>query len=222
MVARLVRDQEVVGSSPVTSTTKKRRVLPFAFLFLRTRTHDLFPFTGLPEIAAKRDFREEEERSAHAGADPPGRREKAADRDDEGSSPVTSTTKKRRVLPFAFLFLRTRTHDLFPFTGLPEIAAKRDFREEEERSAHAGADPPGRREKAADRDDEGSSPVTSTTKKRRVLPFAFLYNERPCRRQGCNETKVKKTLTFSVVALPKRRGQERQREYRGRDLSAYR
>ena len=113
MVARLVRDQEVVGSSPVTSTTKKRRVLPFAFLFLRTRTRDLFPFTGLPEIAAKRDFREEEERSAHAGAALPGRREKAADRDDEGSSPVTSTTKKRRVLPSAFLFLRTRTHDVF-------------------------------------------------------------------------------------------------------------
>ncbi len=88
MVARLVRDQEVVGSSPVTSTTKKRRVLPFAFSFLRTRTHDLFPFTGLPEIAAKRDFREEEERSAHAGAALPGRREKAADRDDEDQEVV--------------------------------------------------------------------------------------------------------------------------------------
>ena len=76
--------------------------MPFAFLFLRTRTHDLFPFTGLPEIAAKRDFREEEERSAHAGAALQERREKAADRDDEGSSPVTSTTKKRRVFALRF------------------------------------------------------------------------------------------------------------------------
>ena len=34
MVARLVRDQEVVGSSPVTSTTKKRRVFcPSLFCF---------------------------------------------------------------------------------------------------------------------------------------------------------------------------------------------
>ena len=54
------------------------------------------------------------------------------------------------------------------------------------------------------------------------LPFAFLYNERPCRRQGRNETKVKKPFTFSVAALPIRRGQERQQECRGRDLSAYR
>ena len=130
--------------------------------------------------------------------------------------------KAKGFLPFAFLFLRTRTHDLFPFTGLPEIAAKRDFREEEERSAHAGAALPGRREEAADRDDEGLNPRHLDHKKAKGLPFAFLYNERPCRRQGHNETKVKKPLTFSVAALPKRRGQERQREYRGRDLSAYR
>ena len=36
MVARLVRDQEVVGSSPVTSTTKGRKDFPFLpFVFVR-------------------------------------------------------------------------------------------------------------------------------------------------------------------------------------------
>ena len=39
MVARLVRDQEVVGSSPVTSTTKKRKAKTFRFFVFAP--HDL-------------------------------------------------------------------------------------------------------------------------------------------------------------------------------------
>ena len=46
MVARLVRDQEVVGSSPVTSTTKKRKsYCSFAFLFLMKQFE---PTTSFP------------------------------------------------------------------------------------------------------------------------------------------------------------------------------
>ena len=93
--------------------------------------------------------------------------------------------KAKGFLPFAFLFLRTRTHDLFPFTGLPEIAAKRDFREEEERSAHAGAAPPGRRERAADRDDEGSSPRHLDHEKNVVKSTFTTFNSLLVLRQIC-------------------------------------
>ena len=37
MVARLVRDQEVVGSSPVTSTKKRHCIFAMPFLYSKTR-----------------------------------------------------------------------------------------------------------------------------------------------------------------------------------------
>ena len=127
MVARLVRDQEVVGSSPVTSTTKKRRVLPFAFLFLRTRTHDLFLFTGLPKIAAKRDFGEEEER----------RRTRALPCRSGARKQPTATTRTKRSwngrCSLQLIFRGVAQFGSAHRIGFPKIAAKRDFGEEEER-----------------------------------------------------------------------------------------
>ena len=65
MVARLVRDQEVVGSSPVTSTTKRRKVNPFAFLLNQAGFEPTTSLkTGPPKIAEKRDFWGEERPSA--------------------------------------------------------------------------------------------------------------------------------------------------------------
>ena len=104
MVARLVRDQEVVGSSPVTSTTKKRRVLPFAFFF-----HGREPTTSSLLQGSRKSQRSEifgKRRSGARTRAPPcrgGAREQPT-ATTRVQVPVTSTTKKRRVLPFAFFF----------------------------------------------------------------------------------------------------------------------
>ena len=72
MVARLVRDQEVVGSSPVTSTTKRRKYLPFVFLLLRwIEPTTFYNKTGPLKIAgceANEIFGEKETQSANASA----------------------------------------------------------------------------------------------------------------------------------------------------------
>ena len=152
MVARLVRDQEVVGSSPVTSTTKKRRVFALRFFVFADANPRPLPFYRAPGNRSEARF------SGRGGA------ERARGRRPAGAARESSRPRRRGF-----------------------------------KSRHL--------------DHE---------KAKGFLPFAFLYNERPCRRQGRNETKVKKPFTFSVAALPIRRGQERQQECRGRDLSAYR
>ena len=102
MVARLVRDQEVVGSSPVTSTTKKRRVLPFAFFF-----HGREPTTSSLLQGSRKSQRSEifgKRRSGARTRAPPcrgGAREQPT-ATTRVQVPVTSTTKKRRVCPSLF------------------------------------------------------------------------------------------------------------------------
>ena len=91
MVARLVRDQEVVGSSPVTSTTKKDiAAMQCPFLFAG-RTHDLF-FDRTPENCASAEFlgRGETEANASIALSGNARKSRLFRR---GFKSVTSTTK---------------------------------------------------------------------------------------------------------------------------------
>ena len=223
MVARLVRDQEVVGSSPVTSTTKKRRVFALRFFVFADANPRPLPFYRAPGNRSEARF------SGRGGAERArGRRPAGAAR--ESSRPRRRGFKSRHLdhekakgfCPSLFCFCGRE-----PTTSSLLQGSRKSQRSEifgKRRSGARTRAPPcrGGARKQPTATTRVQVPVTSTTKKRRVLPFAFLYNERPCRRQGRNETKVKKPLTFSVAALPIRRGQERQQECRGRDLSAYR
>ena len=208
-----------MGSSPVTSTTKKRRVFALRFFVFADANPRPLPFYRAPGNRSEARF------SGRGGAERArGRRPAGAAR--ESSRPRRRGFKSRHLdhekakgfLPFAFLFLRTRTHDLFPFTGLPEIAAKRYFREEEERSAHAGAALPGRREKAADRDDEGSSPVTSTTKKRRVCPSLFCITNALAGGKGAMKQKSKNSYFLRRSAAETARARKAARIQRTRSF----
>ena len=152
MVARLVRDQEVVGSSPVTSTTKKRRVF----------CPSLFCFCG---------------------------------REPATSSLLQGSRKSQRS----------------------EIFGKR-------RSGARTRAPPcrGGARKQPTATTRVQVPSPRPRKSEGFCPSLFCITNALAGGKGAMKQKSKKTLTFSVAALPKRRGQERQQECRGRDLSAYR
>ena len=99
MVARLVRDQKVVGSSPVTSTTKKASDIP-RLLFLYSKV-----IRNLRGGKAK-FFRRRSEGSTS---------DKTADTrcfpcaSAQGASPVTSTTKKASDIPRLFFVFQSDT-----------------------------------------------------------------------------------------------------------------
>ena len=93
------------GSSPVTSTTKGRKGLPFVFLLNQAGFEPTASSkNGVPENRREARFlgRGATERES-AAAQRKLRRRWKSEGSDEGSSPVTSTTKGRKGLPFVFL-----------------------------------------------------------------------------------------------------------------------
>ena len=93
------------GSSPVTSTTDRRKGLPFACLLYPAGFEPTASSkNGVPENRREARFlgRGATERESAAAQWKPRRRWKS-EGSDEGSSPVTSTTDRRKVLPFACL-----------------------------------------------------------------------------------------------------------------------
>ena len=83
MVARLVRDQEVVGSSPVTSTTKKRRVFALRFFVFADANPRPLPFYRAPGNRSKARF------SGRGGA------ERARGRRPAGAARESSRPRRR-------------------------------------------------------------------------------------------------------------------------------
>ena len=83
MVARLVRDQEVVGSSPVTSTTKKRRVFALRFFVFADANPRPLPFYRAPGNRSKAIF------SGRGGA------ERARGRRPAGAARESSRPRRR-------------------------------------------------------------------------------------------------------------------------------
>ena len=101
MVARLVRDQKVVGSSPVTSTTKKASDIP-RLLFLYSKViRDLRG--GKAKFFRRRSEGSTSDKTADTRCFPCA--------SAQGASPVTSTTKKASDINYRLPFFVTRFQD---------------------------------------------------------------------------------------------------------------